>query len=127
MGAPGILLGVKAWPRLDTGGGYSPTGRSSGRVTNVMLDRNLGATLAVAVGTQSAGISEHPCEARTPSGPMGAHAVPTGQSSVQLTRPRLESSQTSPGQPARGLVIEARCLLLRDPLLAGGLCRGSPG
>lgn len=41
MGAPGILLGVKTWPRLDTGGSYSPTGRSSGRVTGrLMLDRN---------------------------------------------------------------------------------------
>lgn len=35
---------------------YSPRGRSSGRVTFVMLGRNLGATLAAAVGTQSPGM-----------------------------------------------------------------------
>lgn len=63
MGAPGILLGVKTWPRPDTGDGYSPTGRSSGSVTDVMLGRNMGATLAVTVGTRSTGISEPPYKA----------------------------------------------------------------
>lgn len=43
--------------------GYSPTGRSSGRVTAVMLGRNVGATLAVTVGTQSSGTCGHHCRA----------------------------------------------------------------
>lgn len=60
-GASGTLVG-KGLAQSKHRDGYSPTGRSSGRVTDVMLDKNVGATLAATIGAQSTGTSGHHCK-----------------------------------------------------------------
>lgn len=55
-GPPGPLWGDGL---VRSGHRYSPTGRSSGRLTADMLDSNIGAVLAATAGTQGAGTSGH--------------------------------------------------------------------
>ena len=58
QGTPGPLMG-KGLARSGHRNSYSPTGRSSGRLTADMLATNIGAVLAATAGTRGAGTLGH--------------------------------------------------------------------
>lgn len=100
---------------------YSPTGRSSGRVTNDMLDRNVGAMLADTVGTQSVGTSGH-LHKDTPICPCGSPHQSHWPTFSPAHRPRTGFLSRPPqSSQAQGWAIGVGCLLMKQhPILLEG-------